>query len=146
MGLLDSLLGSVLGGGQQPAGDANPIVGLLTGLLNQNGGLQGLLGQFASKGLGDAAQSWVGMGENQPVSGEQIQSVLGNEQIAAIAAKLGIDPSMASGAIASVLPKVVDKLTPTGQVDPDADHAGGIAAMLPGLLQSGLGSLLGGGK
>jgi uncharacterized protein YidB (DUF937 family) len=73
MGLFDSIL-SAASGGQKPSGvgEANPLQGILSGLLTQSGGLQGLAGKFSQSGQGDAFSSWVGMGENQPVSGDQI--------------------------------------------------------------------------
>ncbi len=151
MGLLDNILGAMTGGNDDAqnaasAGGGHPLVAALGGLLQQNGGLQGLIGQFSQKGLGDIVGSWVGMGENKPVSADQLQSVLGNEQIAGLASKLGIDPQQAAGMLSEHLPKIVDKLTPTGQVEEGADAQGGLAAMLPGLLQSGLGGLFGGGS
>jgi uncharacterized protein YidB (DUF937 family) len=114
------------------------------GLLAQSGGLQGLANKFAQSGQGDAFQSWVGMGENQPVSSNQIQNALGSEQVKALAAKMGIDPAQASSFLAEYMPKIVDKLTPEGKVDPTADHQQGLAALLPSLLQSLSGQSSGG--
>ena len=73
MGLFDSIL-TAASGAQKPsgAGEANPLLGILSGLLTQSGGLQGLAGKLSQSGQGDAFSSWVGMGENQPVSGDQI--------------------------------------------------------------------------
>jgi uncharacterized protein YidB (DUF937 family) len=65
---------------------------------------------------------------------------LGSDQVKALAVKMGIDPTQASTLLAEFLPKVVDKLTPTGKVDPNADHQQGLAAMIPALLQSFAGS------
>ena len=125
MGLLDSLLGGLGGKSQQPAtGGTDAIAGVLSAVLAQNGGVQGLMSKFSQGGLGEVFSSWVGTGENQPVSPSQVQSVLGSEQVQALAAKLGIDPAMASGLLAQYLPKVVDKLTPAGQVDPNAKMLG----------------------
>jgi uncharacterized protein YidB (DUF937 family) len=76
------------------------------------------------------------MGENQAISSDQIQNALGSEQVKALAAKMGIDPAQASNFLAEYLPKVVDKLTPGGKIDPAADHQQGLAALLPSLLQS----------
>lgn len=61
---------------------------------------------------------------------------LGSDQIRAIATKMGVDPNLASQFLAEYLPKIVDKLTPTGKVDPTVDHQQGLAALLPSLLQS----------
>jgi uncharacterized protein YidB (DUF937 family) len=58
---------------------------------------------------------------------------------------MGIDPAQASGFLAEYLPKIVDKLTPAGQIDPAADHQQGLAALLPSLLQSLSGQSPGGG-
>jgi uncharacterized protein YidB (DUF937 family) len=135
MGLLDSILGAASGEGGA-SGQANPLIGIVGGLLAQSGGLQGLANKFGQSGQGNAFQSWVGMGENQPVSSNQIQNVLGSEQVNAIATRMGVDPAIVSTFLAEYLPKIVDKLTPAGKIDPSADHQQGLAALLPSLLQS----------
>jgi uncharacterized protein YidB (DUF937 family) len=137
MGLLDSIL-SAVSGTQKPsgAGEANPLLGILSGLLTQSGGLQGLASKFSQSGQGDAFSSWVGMGENQSVSTNQVQEALGSDQIRAIATKMGVDPNLASQFLAEYLPEIVDKLTPAGKVDPNANTQQGLAALLPSLLQS----------
>ena len=135
MGLLDSILNAVSGKGDASE-KAAPLIGMLSGLLTQSGGLQGLANKFSQSGQGDAFSSWVGMGENQTISSNQIQQALGSDQIRAIAAKMGVDPALASGFLAEYLPKIVDKLTPKGEVDPNADAQQGLAALLPSLLQS----------
>jgi uncharacterized protein YidB (DUF937 family) len=140
MGLLDSIVGA-LGNQTQTPGGANPLIGVIGGLLEQSGGLQGLMSKFNQAGQGDAFKSWVGAGENQPISGNEIHQALGSEQVNALAAKLGIDPNQASHFLAEYLPKVVDKLTPAGKIEPGADHQQGLADLIPSLLQS-----FGGGK
>jgi uncharacterized protein YidB (DUF937 family) len=141
MGLLDTLLGT-LAGKSDAAGGSDPLGGALSALMTQNGGLQGLMSKFSQGGLGDIFSSWVGMGDNKAVSPAQIQSVLGSDQIQGLATQLGIDPAKASGFLADYLPKIIDKLTPSGQVDAGADHSQGLAALLPSLL----GSMGGGSK
>src|SRR6185369_14384217 len=135
MGLLDSILGAA-SGKTDASGQANPLLAVVGSLLAQSGGLQGLASKFSQSGQGNAFQSWVGMGENQPVSTGQVQNALGSEQINAIATRMGVDPAVASTFLAEYLPKIVDKLTPAGKVDPGTDHQQGFAAMLPSLLQS----------
>jgi uncharacterized protein YidB (DUF937 family) len=135
MGLFDSILGAINEKGTA-SDQANPVVGILGGLLAQCGGLQGLANKFAQSGQGNTFQSWVGMGENQPISSDQIQNALGSEQVNAIASRMGVDPAIASTFLAEYLPKIVDKLTPAGKIDPAADHQQGLAALLPSLLQS----------
>jgi len=117
MGLLDQvvkgLAGKFLGGG---GGAQNPLLDIALSLINnpQAGGLTGLLETFKSKGLGDAVSSWISTGQNLPVSGEQIQHVLGKEQIQQIAEKIGIPKGEVSSGLASILPEIIDKLTPNG--------------------------------
>ena len=117
MGLLDQIVkglaGKFLGGG---AGTQNPLLDIALGLINnpQEGGLTGLLETFKGKGLGDAVSSWISTGQNQPVSGEQITHVLGKEQIQQIAEKIGIPKGEVSSGLASILPQIIDKLTPNG--------------------------------
>jgi uncharacterized protein YidB (DUF937 family) len=135
MALLDSILGAVSGKSGEP-GEANPLIGIVGGLLAQSGGLQGLANKFAQSGHGNAFQSWVGMSENQPIASNQVQNALGSEQVNAIATRMGVDPAVASTFLAEYLPKIVDKLTPAGKIDPGADHQQGLAALLPSLLQS----------
>jgi uncharacterized protein YidB (DUF937 family) len=135
MGLLDSIL-SAVSGKSDASGEAAPLIGILSGLLAQSGGLQGLANKFSQSGQGDAFSSWVGMGENQSVSSNQIQQALGSDQVHALAARMGVDPALASNFLAEYLPKIVDKLTPAGKVDPTADHQEGLTALLPSLLQS----------
>lgn len=124
MGLLDGLLGSVLGkalgGGQQ----GNALLETAMGLLNnpQAGGLNGLLDKFKASGLDDQAASWVGKGENMPVSGDHVHQALGGDFISQIASKLGVDPSMASGGLAQLLPQLIDKVTPDGAVPHDTNQ------------------------
>ncbi|MEP7014729.1 MAG: YidB family protein [Verrucomicrobiota bacterium] len=135
MGLLDSILGA-MNKQTEATGGANPLIGVLGGLLEQSGGLQGLMNKFSQSGHGNTFGSWVGMNENQPISGDEIQKVLGSEQISSLAAKLGIDPNQAAHLLAEYLPKVVDKMTPEGKVDPNADHQQALANLIPALLQS----------
>src|ERR1044071_10295572 len=104
MGLLDSILSAVRGKGDT-SGNAAPLIGILSGLLTQSGGLQGLASKFSQNGQGNAFQSWVGMGENEAVSSNQIQHVLGSEQVNAIATRMGVDPAVASTFLAEYLPK-----------------------------------------
>lgn len=133
MGLLDSLVqvaGQALSSGQ---GRSALIEGVLGMLQNQPGGLGGLVQAFQNKGLGDIASSWVGTGQNLPISAEQLQGVLGNEAIGALAGKFGISTDQMSGQLSDLLPQVVDKLTPNGQVEGGADLSGALG-MLQGLL------------
>ena len=119
MGLLDGIAGQVLG---KMMGDKGGMAQVALEMFNQNGGLTGILDKFKEGGLAEQAASWVGKGENMPISAEQISSVLGNSAIAEMAAKFGIDPDTLSNQIAEHLPTVVDKLTPDGEVGADSGN------------------------
>lgn len=87
-----------------------------TTYLKTNGGITGLAQKFQSGGATEVFSSWVGTGENQTITAEAIDKVLGSSQIQALAQKLGIDPAQASDFIAKHLPQVIDQLTPAGQM------------------------------
>lgn len=135
MGLLDSVLGSVMGQVSQQGGLAG-VLGELLSNDGAHGGLPGLVDKFNQAGLGNVVSSWIGKGENLPISAEQLKDVLGSDAIGAIAGKLGIDPAQASGQLSSVLPGLIDKLTPHGQAPAGGlGNAGDLFGMLGGLLQ-----------
>lgn len=119
MGLFDSVAGAVLGklGGQQGG-----MAQIALDMFNQYGGIGGVLDKFKEGGLAEQAASWVGKGENMPISAEQISSVLGSGAIADMAAKFGIDPADLSAKIAEHLPTVIDKMTPDGEVTGDSGN------------------------
>jgi uncharacterized protein YidB (DUF937 family) len=109
MGLFDGLLGGVVGGALAP---------IVNDLLEQHGGVQGIIGELQSKGLGDTVQSWINPGPNQPISAGQLHQALGPDTIAQLAAKLGVSPDVLAAKLAEVLPKAVDTLTPGGVAPP----------------------------
>lgn len=129
MGLFDSVAGAVLG---KMMGDKGGMAQVALEMFNQNGGLTGILDKFKEGGLAEEAASWVGKGENIPISAEQISSVLGNTAIAEMAAKFGIDPDTLSSQIAEHLPTVVDKLTPDGEVN---DNSGNLLTTVLSMLK-----------
>lgn len=139
MGLLDGALGDAVGGLMGGNANAGNLQGMLGGLLNsiggtqgggtnamlstvmslvqQHGGVEGIVAKFQQGGLTEVVQSWVSTGANLPVSGSQVSQVLGNSTISNVASSLGVDPSQASASIASVLPELINHLTPNGAVD-----------------------------
>lgn len=145
MGLLDSVLGAVMGAGQQQAGagglggNLGALLPVITGMLandGQHGGLGGLLEKFNQAGLGEVASSWVGKGENMPISADQISQVLGSDAVKDIAAKLGMGSGEAGGALAQMLPGIIDQLTPNGQAPAGGlGGAGDLIGMLGKMLQ-----------
>lgn len=130
MSLLGDLLQSVGGGALTPENHSqllDTVVGMISN--PQTGGLQGLVESFKKKGLGDIAASWVSTGQNLPVSPDQIQQVLGKGQIQQIAQKLGIDPAQVSQGLSQLLPQVVDKLTPKGNIPVESLLGEGLNAL-----------------
>lgn len=105
---------------------------IISALLEQENGVSGLIEKFQASDLAETVESWIGTGENLPISSEQIQTVLGDERIQALAEKLGINTSTVAGTLASLLPQAIDKLTPNGEVSETGD-----------LLQQGLAFLKG---
>ena len=139
-GALGNILGSVLGGGNQSGGGAlgNILSSVLGGGAQAHeqagtqmaGGLGNLTDMLSQLGLGDQVKSWVGTGENLPVTAEQIQNTLGqNSTLGQIASQAGVSETDAAGGLAELLPGLINKLTPNGQV-----NAGDITSILGSLL------------
>lgn len=119
MGGLDALLGGGNAGAGAGAGGGGGLADVLGGLLandGQMGGLGGLVSKFEQAGMGDAVGSWVGTGQNQPISPDQVQGALGSDAIAGMASKLGINAQTLLPLLASVLPLLINQFTPQGKV------------------------------
>lgn len=107
MGLLDGLLGGLVGG---------EMATVVNGFIEKHGGVQGIVNQMQQQGFGPTVKSWVGTGPNQPISADQIHQVFGQGGIADLAAKAGLNPQELAQKLAQILPQAVDKLTPGGVV------------------------------
>ena len=131
MGLLDSVIGSLMGGAA--GGSSSPMGGVLSSLLGgggqaaggmgsqamggmAGGGLGGIMSQFEQAGLGHLAQSWVGNGPNQSVSPEQLQSVFGANQVQGMASQAGMQPQDFLAQLSQHLPNAVHGMTPDGRL------------------------------
>jgi uncharacterized protein YidB (DUF937 family) len=139
MGLLDSVIGNLMGG----AGGSSPMGGVLSSLLGggqqggqqqasmgqpmgmggMGGGIGGLVSMFEQAGLGHIAQSWVGNGQNQAVSPDQLQSVFGQGQVQNMASQAGMQPQDFLSQLSQHLPNAVDQMTPGGQAPDQADQS-----------------------
>lgn len=139
MGILDGAIGNVLGGGggenddkdssdmlggllqqfggQSAGGGGGGQMAVVMMLVKKFGGVEQLLAKFTNNGMGDIVASWVGGGANLPVSGPQVQKALGDSAIDEVANKLGVAPAQASSSIATMLPELINKLTPKNAVD-----------------------------
>jgi uncharacterized protein YidB (DUF937 family) len=136
-GGLQDILGGLLGGGSggspgTAAGGMNlgalaAALGPLLAKLLQGGGLSKLLGNAQASGLSAQADSWVGTGENESVSGQDIRGIVGDDAVRSVAEQAGISEDEAASVLAQVVPQVVSGLTPGGQV-PSDDELGQLAA------------------
>jgi uncharacterized protein YidB (DUF937 family) len=132
-GGLGEILGQVLGGGAPRGGGGGGGMGDILGQILGGGGggggggmgglggLGGLLNQFEQAGYGDQARSWVGTGQNQAIPADVIGQIFGSDGLAAIARQAGVSEADASAGLSQLLPEVVDRVTPGGEV-PDLDQ------------------------
>lgn len=128
-GGVEQLLGGLLGNAAGKSGSSQTaLLQMAMALVQQQGGIGGLLQKLQSGGLGDIAKSWVSTGANASISPTQLESALGSEAVSQAAAHAGVDPSQAMGGLAAMLPQLIDKLTPDGDVTP------GSSAMLTQVL------------
>ena len=107
MGMFDGLLGGIVGG---------TMASLVNNILEQHGGLQGVVNEFEQKGLGDTVRSWVSTGPNQPISPDQMQRALGPDLLQQLSQKSGIPVQDLTRQLAEILPQAVDKMTPGGTI------------------------------
>ncbi len=158
MGLLDAVMGALGssnqgGGAVNSAGGGADLLGAVIGMLGQGGaqggglgGLAGLVNKMQQSGLGEVAASWIGTGQNHPISADQLGGVLGSDTVSNMANQLGLNQGDLLGQLTQVLPQLVDKLTPQGQV-PHGDLGGILGGLLGGQGNAGgqpdLGALAG---
>jgi uncharacterized protein YidB (DUF937 family) len=121
MGFMNDLTAR-LGGVQGSDGG----VAVLHKMVRSSGGLQGLIWKLSRSGLGQQAQSWVGTGENQPVTGSQVREAIDARQLNSIADQAGLTPEETSDQLAKVLPVVVNQATPQGQLPDNDPFASGL--------------------
>lgn len=135
MSLLDTLASSL--GKSSPEGGGGPsslIAAALEFVNNQPGGLNGLIQRFQEHGAGDIVSSWIGTGENKPISPDTLNNVLGSDTVGALAQKAGVSGDQLSGMLAAVLPNVVDRATPNGEVPAEGQlDLAGVLGSLGGL-------------
>jgi uncharacterized protein YidB (DUF937 family) len=107
MGLFDGILGGVVGA---------EMATVVNGLIERHGGVQGIVAQMEQQGLGPTVRSWVSNGANAPITPDQIHAAFGSESIAALAAKLGLNPQELAQKLSQALPQAINHLTPNGTV------------------------------
>ena len=141
MGLLDSLTTALSSQGQpgQPAAGGTATGAIVSEVLSvietQHGGLGGLLQSFQQNGLGHLIESWVGTGQNLPISADQIRNTLGTAATARIAQATGIPQAEIESHLTTLLPQLIDHLTPNGQM-PQGDLRSVLANVAQRFLRS----------
>ena len=110
MGLMDSLKGIAGQALGKSAGEIDLLTSL-KGIIDQQGGMQGLLAKFKANGLDQVVSSWVSGNNKLPITAEQITKVLGNEQIQALVAKTGLSNADIASKLTTLLPEAVGKLS-----------------------------------
>ncbi|MBM4208460.1 MAG: DUF937 domain-containing protein [Gammaproteobacteria bacterium] len=130
MGILDTVLGVIKGqvansaganAAPSAAGNAGDLLESVIGMIidPNSGGLSGLIEKMVAGGLADQVASWVSTGKNLPISAEQLQEVLGSSFVQGLAEKVGINVNDVAGSLSKLLPQVIDKLTPDGEIPGD---------------------------
>lgn len=135
MGLFDALAKQALGGFFGTSQSQ-----MLADLLQQSGGLDGLMNRFQEAGLGEVFASWVSNGENLPVQPGQLQQALGLEGLQDLARKLGFDLPTLLPLLSQFLPQVIDRLTPNGAVEGGLPGPGQLQDILAGVMRDGVSS------
>ncbi|KAE9540612.1 DUF937 domain-containing protein [Ursidibacter maritimus] len=111
--ILGSVASSVLGGGE----GQTKALQLIQALLQSQGGIQGLIEKFQQGGLEQLVKSWISTEENQPISASQILDVFGQKNIDSAAEEVGVAQQEAPNLLSEYLPKIVDSLSPNGELD-----------------------------
>jgi uncharacterized protein YidB (DUF937 family) len=124
MGTLDQITAKLGGQQGQDGGLAS-----LQKLFNSNGGLQGMATKLTNSGLGKQVQSWVGTGQNQPVTGQQVQQAMDPGQLHAVAKQAGISDEEASEHVAQAMPEMMNQATPQGKIPEQDPFAKGMDSL-----------------
>jgi uncharacterized protein YidB (DUF937 family) len=119
MGILDSLENSdafkgVLG--QLESAVIPVVLSEVLGNGGQGGGLSAIIAKLQQAGLGDQVKSWIGNGQNLPITADQLQQVLGNDTVKQLAARFNIPVDQLSKVLAQQLPTAVDHASPNGHL------------------------------
>jgi uncharacterized protein YidB (DUF937 family) len=123
MGILDSLENSpeFKGALGQLEGAVLPVVlSEVLGTGGGQGGLSAIVAKLQQSGFGDQVKSWIGNGQNLPITADQLQQVLGSDTVKQLAAKYNIPIDQISKVLAQQLPKAVDAASPNGHLPASA--------------------------
>jgi uncharacterized protein YidB (DUF937 family) len=118
MGLFDSLSSSPLLKGALGQLEASVLPVVLSEVLGNGnqGGLSAIVAQLEKSGFGDQVKSWIGNGQNLPITADQLKQVLSNQQVQQLAARYGIPVDALLKVLADQLPNAVDHASPQGKL------------------------------
>ena len=118
MGILDSLENSGVFKGVLGQLEAAVVPVVLSEVLGKGGGggLSAIVAKLEQSGLGDQVKSWIGSGQNLPITAEQLQQVLGSDTVKQLAARFGIPVDQLAKVLAQQLPTAVDHASPNGRL------------------------------
>jgi len=119
VGILDKIVSAAQTIGKERGHNQN-VVENVVGLFKENG-VNGLVEKFRERGLEETVKSWIGTGENQPISQEQVRDTLGADKVRDFAEKSGMSEDQATRELQDILPDVMDKATPDGVYNPEDD-------------------------
>lgn len=123
MGILDSLENSpAFKGalGQLEAAVVPVVLSEVLGNGSQGGGLNAIVAKLQQAGFGEQVKSWIGNGQNLPITAEQLQQVLGSDAVKQLAARFNIPVDQLAKVLAQQLPAAVDQASPDGKLPPAA--------------------------
>ena len=123
--------GMPMGGGISRGGGLGGNRGMLLAMLlpvamqwvQRNGGIGAVLERFQQKGYRQQADSWVSTGANQMLDTDGISAVMGRQELAELAQRLGVPEQEVANGFAEIFPEMVDQLSPEGQLPPEANDA-----------------------
>jgi uncharacterized protein YidB (DUF937 family) len=136
MGILDNVIG-MLGNNTPGGASSSALVQQMVAMVASNasaGGLGPLVQSFDRAGLGHIVGSWIGTGQNLPISPDQLTQVLGQGKIAEIAGSLGMQTDQVAAQLSQLMPHLIDRVTPGGQIPANGightDIVGALASIL----------------
>lgn len=107
MGLFDGVLGGIVGA---------EMANVVNGLIERHGGVQGMVNQLRTGGLGPTVNSWINEGPNAPIAPQDVHKAFGDKTMSELAAESGMSTEELAQKLAAALPHAVDALTPEGNV------------------------------
>ncbi len=127
---IQDILTSVMGSGGQIPADLQKMAEPILQMIQEKGGLQQIIGQLQNSPIGEQVNSWLGSGTNEAVSPDQVAEAM-PAAVEDLAKETGMSVEQVSSSISELLPNLIDKFSPGGQI-PGADQLGEVLKQIPG--------------